>query len=542
SISWTKPLAATTIDLLSSNGSIGTTKALSLSATNLTVDAPATKGVVNVSDTLKTGVTMQGTSGAGKSFSLTSAGSILQGSPSAVINTPLLTISSKGAVTIDTAGSLTIKKLTANGDTTITAGTAAANSFLNTAAKSVISVTNGKLTLENADDTTGSINIGNKSQIKTGGPSGHDVTITIGAPVITAGSAPTNVKIGKITPPGIINFGTAGMLVGTAPTNTVNAIKATLTFSAPAGLHINLGGSTKITADPSTPVVGAPQSLTPGSNTSTAIEAVQTTSVAQPNAVQVAPVTISPNAMSNSSVYSAMLNAARSAAQPDAAWASYTELANGKIPATVSSDAKLGIKSSVSTVLEMNEENGAATAAGTAAKVTTLNRGSVVFAPTSNILVRTPYGDVNVAANSVVVVMVYPGGVSTFDVDDTHADAVTVKSGNDKLSLRPGLSITITGSGVKSFGDVNPAQLVMYRDIEQVNVGAGTKAFVAEFAPWSVIHAVMPLSQMVNSKQADARRIADHMLKTTAIVLQTRANKGSKYQQVMRPSVAAWNQ
>src|SRR5262249_39800172 len=113
-------------------------------------------------------------------------------------------------------------------------------------------------------------------------------------------------------------------------------------------------------------------------------------------------------------------NAANQMANGGYAWISETELSTGEIPAVVADDSSLPIKSSVNAVADMKQMIGNQTSAAN------LYKGSVVFAPKRDTVVKTQFGDVKVAAKSVVLIMSFTGGTAVYDLDDTHANAVSV--------------------------------------------------------------------------------------------------------------------
>jgi mucin-19 len=272
---------------------------------------------------------------------------------------------------------------------------------------------------------------------------------------------------------------------------------------------------------------------------------------------------------------SALLNSSPRAIESQ--WISDTELSTGQIPAVLSSDQEFGITPQDSSVVEMAEQELAAevdlnvdssltarlaqtanpklnaTPVVTAkpgipltgsvnrtiggAHSVNLNRGSVIFAPSRDTLVNTPFGKVKIDARSVVLMMVFRDGLAVFDVDDVHGKAVVVKAGDQELTLNPGMHATITRESVDSFEQVNPAQLIGYRHLHAQPIGQGLKAFVSEFSVMQATNAVTPLKQIINSNRDSARRTANHMLKTAAILQQL---NGGNFEQVMRPSLAAY--
>ncbi len=264
-------------------------------------------------------------------------------------------------------------------------------------------------------------------------------------------------------------------------------------------------------------------------------------------------------------------------ANPD--WASATELLTGEIPAVIYSDEDMGIHSDLSTVVDLQpvsvtgESSGSLpateqvtisaftaqaasqplagivsksvkdhttnTLASGDTKTVALRHGSVVFAPTNDTIVDTPLGKISVAAKSLVLVTVNRDCVSIYNLDDARARAVVVNSAGHSISLSPGRQALLTSNTNASFRDVNPAQMIGYRNIrEQANI-EGIKAFTSEFCVSHALAVVQPLKKMIRSENEHCRKVSNHLLKTMAILMQLNA-AGASYQQMMRPRVTAY--
>ena len=236
----------------------------------------------------------------------------------------------------------------------------------------------------------------------------------------------------------------------------------------------------------------------------------------------------------------------------EASWMSDTELVSGKIPAVLESDYDLGIQTNVSTVVELEDVeetsapiarvsgtplSGAVSRTVNAARTMRLNRGAVVFAPASNTVVITPFGKVKIDARSIVLIIAFHNGLSVFNVDELHGRSVIVQAGHNEVAIGPGMHATVTSDAVKGLDEVNPAQLIGHHHIRACNLGAGLQSFVSEFSLAQAFSAVMPLQQLANSRHPQAAKIARHMFKTAAILMQMH---NVEYQRVLRPTLTAY--
>ena len=218
------------------------------------------------------------------------------------------------------------------------------------------------------------------------------------------------------------------------------------------------------------------------------------------------------------------------------AWISETELSNGQIPAAVTSDIEFGIKNDTRQAALPVATSGRTAQSGS--RELTMNKGSVLLAPKVDTCLNTAYGKVDIKAGALVLVLTTSSGMAVYDLDDQHGASVTISANEQKIQLSPGMSAMITSRFAKTFEEVDPAQLFAYRNMSSVEFG-NHKAFTGEFSVPATLQSVIPLKQLLSSNNANARRLAAHLLKTTAANLQLR-NKGGSYQQMPHPTATAW--
>jgi hypothetical protein len=147
-----------------------------------------------------------------------------------------------------------------------------------------------------------------------------------------------------------------------------------------------------------------------------------------------------------------------------------------------------------------------------------LNSGNALVHPSTNTTVQTPFGNIFIAAGSVVLIMTGSKSISIFNLHDEHQDAVTINVGEHKLSLAPGKQSTIAPQSVDSFNMINPAESFGYRSLTKAKLDGALQVFTSEFSLPVTLLTVKPLRQLMLSSNQSARRLASRILKTTAIV------------------------
>jgi len=170
----------------------------------------------------------------------------------------------------------------------------------------------------------------------------------------------------------------------------------------------------------------------------------------------------------------------------------------------------------------------------------TLDRGALLLAPDHDTVVATPYGAVNVAAQSVALLISSDKGLAVYNLHDGHKNAVVI-SGNGKapIALLPGCSMVLTGSSAGSFEEVNPAKFVGYRRMVSRAAEGNAKVYQAEFEIMSLIRGLPALKDLMRSDSAKTRKTIDSMLKTAAILMQLSPGR-EPYALYLTPEVTAY--
>jgi hypothetical protein len=421
--------------------------------------------------------------------------------------------------------------------------------FAQITASSQSAKTKATILLENSNTTSGTISIG-KANIATAGAGGGDITVTVGAAKLVAGTDPGGITVSGS--PGQVFFGAPGAL-DPASTATVILQGANLVFSS-ASKNANaivLNGTTFNPDPPPSASLGKTTGAI-GSFDASAASAPSRVSALAPT-IAFAPANSLPGLAASAEADGAIAapvvqampqwlnsyNAQTPRLSSALNWISSTEIDGGEIPVAVASDIKLELaadrKAEAADYIAgaLDQEGSAA-----APRMSTLNKGSVLMIPEVDTVVRTPSGNVTVAARSLALIMVFDRGLAVYNFDDGHKDSVLIEAGSKQLSLRPGTSAVVVTEGVKAFSEINPAQLVCYRHITEQLLGRGLKAYRAEFSMQSALEALKPLKAMICSTDKAAVRVSARFLKTTAILMQLQSG-GENFRQILRAQMVA---
>jgi hypothetical protein len=168
-----------------------------------------------------------------------------------------------------------------------------------------------------------------------------------------------------------------------------------------------------------------------------------------------------------------------------------------------------------------------------------LEKGATILAPESDTVVQTPFGRVEVAARSLVLIVAEEHSLSVYNLHDNSRNSVVIKTDAREIDVFPGRHVTLTSLQTERFETVNPALSIPHRSMKLYQITDDLRAFESEFHIPSAIARLKPLHDMVNSTDHKKRKMAQQVLKTAAI-LQIMSASSEQFQVLALP-VTAFN-
>lgn len=512
--------ADNTLRLESDSGSIGK-KPLSVLTPHAILTS--TLGSVNVSDAFSAGTTTLGAgSGAGKNF----------------------TFESSGPLDIDSVA-------TANGSIFITGG----SGLLRVLTSADVTAINGGIVISNSNVNNGQILIDDNAQVITGGK-GKNVVIAIGSPPKKGTVSPEPAGVNPFEDGGTIFYGNpapgGGVVVVGGGTANINAINKDVIFNnasvTPLVNQITLGDNTTITADPPARAAALLFPLIPQAVSGMAAGGVRLSSATPDlqidmNMAQIGSTNGSLIELNNARIKS-------SGNQGNFDWPSNHESANLEL--SLDCEPVPSSDLTVSAAFHCDEDAGQSEFAASnlpsvkldsvderlTGKHHFLTEGNVVYAPSIDMTVKTPHGEIKLGAGSIVLVAQSQDSLSVYNLYDRRKNAVVLSAHNKRFSLSPGRHVVVTSTSQKEFADVNPIELVQYRGIDRMKLDNGWQVFTTEFALPSACYAVRPLARLMQSKHHHGRILANRILKTTAVLMALNPDSGDFVQYFKRQMTA----
>lgn len=493
---------------------------------------------------------------------VTNTGALTVGATGSVSTTGEIAINNTGNVTvggtldattgllIDATGTLAVNAavssdldvdLLADGNITVGANVTAVDGNLNIISSAGTITTADGITIQGDDSITiqtqggGVITIGATNNIftdaTTKGTGIGNVTILQGA---TLPAKTKNLKGKNIT--AIVQDGgtvLTGRGKGTkkvifnSPDNTLSGIGAQLLIVASTKNGVIIGGGATITADP--PVAaGAAMTITTWSKSDSAPQAAapaSSTELPASLAIITAPATVSSlNMMTTANATATNGKDALNGSIANLATANNLNIFAGQEDdSTITGYAPVGqvVDGKFCSDLEFGFAAGAGNGVSTIkhSDIVTLESGSALFVPSKDMTVVTPKGKVKLGANSVAFVNVDGNQLSVYDINDNHKGSVVVAAGGRELSLSPGRHLTVTNDRAASFAEANPIESIMHRAVSRHELGNGHRAFTTEFSIPSAVQIVKPLGAMMHSNHAAAKKVAQNVIKTSAVMM-----------------------
>ncbi|MBX3149884.1 S-layer family protein [Candidatus Obscuribacterales bacterium] len=460
------------------------------------------------------------------------------------------TLSGATGLSIDASGTLAVNaavssnldvNLLADGNITVGANATSIDGDLNIVSQAGSITTADNITLQGNDSILiqtvggGTITVGATNNIftdaTTKGPGIGNVTILQGAtlPAKTKNLKGKNI-IAITQDDGTVLTGRGKgtkKVVFESPDNTLSGIGAQLLIVASAKNGVIIGGGATITADP--PVAaGSAITVSTWGKADAAQQAAPTTSTELPASLAsiTAPATVS-------SVNMVTATNATTTTGKDALNGTLSNLASAnnlsifaaqEDDSTITGYAPVGqiVDGKVCSDIEFGFATGAAGNGVSTIKhsdIVTLDNGTALFVPSKDMMVVTPKGKVKLGANSVAVVSIDGNQLSVYDINDNHKGSVVVAAGGRELSLSPGRHLIVTNDRAASFAEANPIESIMHRAVSRHELGNGHRAFTTEFSIPSAVQTVKPLGAMMHSNHAAAKKVAQNVIKTSAVMM-----------------------
>lgn len=147
-----------------------------------------------------------------------------------------------------------------------------------------------------------------------------------------------------------------------------------------------------------------------------------------------------------------------------------------------------------------------------------LDGGHVLVRPEKPTTVTTDEGEITVGKGCVAVVLKTADGVTVLDLYDQHKSTVLVRTGDEVISMTPGMQVTLTKHPTKSLKELHPAPFVGHRNLRQIRAADGTRVFMADYSMFSAVAHMKRIRDLAKSKNEEDRQLFAKIMKTAASI------------------------
>ena len=155
----------------------------------------------------------------------------------------------------------------------------------------------------------------------------------------------------------------------------------------------------------------------------------------------------------------------------------------------------------------------------------TLHNGTAFVAHDKPVCVKTDHGEVRISPHTAVYVVSLDKSVGVYDIADRKDnDVVFITNGRKTVNIKAGEQILLTDKLNHEFEKVNPAPEIHTSRLKELGTDMQTKIFHAEFSPLGALDHAAGFHDLVNSKDKADRALANHILKTAAVVMHLRSS------------------
>lgn len=128
-------------------------------------------------------------------------------------------------------------------------------------------------------------------------------------------------------------------------------------------------------------------------------------------------------------------------------------------------------------------------------------------------------GTLRLAEGSVVLISNTEKGAAIFDFHDRGKDAVCIVVDGKRVALSPGRHMHLTSHPSRDFSEVNGLDMIGHRRVSTSSLVDGVTLHSSEFSTLSAMEMIGPLKKVMSSKHPEARKLAQQMIKTSAVLM-----------------------
>lgn len=159
-------------------------------------------------------------------------------------------------------------------------------------------------------------------------------------------------------------------------------------------------------------------------------------------------------------------------------------------------------------------------------KIITLHEGTAFVAHNNKpVVVKTTHGEVRIAPKTAVYIVSSGRSVAVHNIADRKdGDVSIVTHGNKEISIKSGEQLMMCDSEKHEYDKENPVPEIKTTRMKALDGDKQTSIFHAEFSPLEALDHSTGFQDLVNSTNKEDQALANHILKTAAVMMTLRAS------------------
>lgn len=145
--------------------------------------------------------------------------------------------------------------------------------------------------------------------------------------------------------------------------------------------------------------------------------------------------------------------------------------------------------------------------------------GTALLVADRDMEIALKVGTLKLAEGSVVLISNTEKGAAVFDFHDPGKGKVALVIGDKTVALSPGRHLHATSHPSKDFAEVNGLDMIGHRRVSTNVITGGVTLHSSEFSTLSAMELIGPLKKVMASSHPEARKLAQQMIKTSAVLM-----------------------
>ncbi len=173
-----------------------------------------------------------------------------------------------------------------------------------------------------------------------------------------------------------------------------------------------------------------------------------------------------------------------------------------------------------------------------AADRVSIKEGTAVVVADRDMEVAVNVGSLKLAEGSVVLVSNTPSGTAIYNFHDPGKNSVLLTVSGRSVAICPGRHLHATSEKNNNFAVVNSLDRISHRSLRTSATEGGITLFSSEFSTLAALECVTPLKSVLTHKHPEARKLANQMIKTSAVLMQLGSN-AEEFKYHFKPRMSA---